>query len=122
MKLIRIVAIGFLAVVILLSLGADFFGRYDATAQFRDHPNEAPSRNFPLGTDELGRDRFSRLLHGSRLRAPTIIEITASRPGYITRVARFHIHDGTGPTLQIRCTNAGVTAGSRRLGPCPRSG
>jgi len=60
-------AIGFLAVVTLLSFGADCFGRYDAAAQFRDHPDEAPTRTFLLGTDELGRDRFSRLLHGSRL-------------------------------------------------------
>jgi peptide/nickel transport system permease protein len=35
--------------------------------QFRDSPNVGPCRRFPLGTDELGRDRLSRLLHGSRI-------------------------------------------------------
>jgi ABC-type dipeptide/oligopeptide/nickel transport system permease subunit len=46
--------------------------------QFRDLPNTQPSGQFQLGTDELGRDRFSRLLYGSRvslLLAPTAATI-----------------------------------------------
>ncbi len=39
--------------------------RYDE--QFRDYPNARPCARFPLGTDELGRDRLSRLLYGSRV-------------------------------------------------------
>jgi peptide/nickel transport system permease protein len=35
--------------------------------QFREFPNANPSWRFPLGTDELGRDRFSRLLYGSQV-------------------------------------------------------
>jgi peptide/nickel transport system permease protein len=35
--------------------------------QFRDSTNASPSRQFPLGTDDLGRDRLSRLLHGARV-------------------------------------------------------
>lgn len=35
--------------------------------QFRDHPNAAPSTQFPLGTDDLGRDRLSRLWYGTSL-------------------------------------------------------
>jgi peptide/nickel transport system permease protein len=49
------------------SLGADWVARTPYEAQDRDHLNAAPSRRFPLGTDELGRDRFSRLLHGARV-------------------------------------------------------
>ena len=35
--------------------------------QDRERPAASPSRQSPLGTDELGRDRLSRLLYGSRV-------------------------------------------------------
>src|ERR1700736_2802061 len=35
--------------------------------QFRDYPSAPMSKQFPLGTDELGRDRLSRLLYGTRV-------------------------------------------------------
>lgn len=35
--------------------------------QFREYADAPPSTRFLLGADALGRDRFSRLLHGSRI-------------------------------------------------------
>src|SRR5206468_6699937 len=35
--------------------------------QFREVPGAAPSRQHLLGTDDLGRDRFSRVLYGTRV-------------------------------------------------------
>ncbi|MBI3470190.1 MAG: ABC transporter permease [Candidatus Solibacter usitatus] len=67
MKTLRYLAAAFLLMVFLASVGADFLSPAPYERQFRDHPNEPPSRRFPLGTDELGRDRLSRLLHGSRV-------------------------------------------------------
>jgi len=67
MKKIRTGAICFLSLVGVFSLGADLFAPHDYAMQFREHANESPSRTFPLGTDALGRDRFSRLLEGSRV-------------------------------------------------------
>jgi peptide/nickel transport system permease protein len=61
-KVIRIIAICFLIVVALTAL---LPVRYER--QFRDSPNAGPSRRFLLGTDDLGRDRMSRLIYGTRV-------------------------------------------------------
>jgi len=60
----KALAIGFLMVIALAAL-APLPTRYDR--QFRDSPNARPSRQFPLGTDDLGRDRLSRLIYGTRV-------------------------------------------------------
>jgi len=49
------------------ALAADFVARTPYRVQDRDHLNVAPCARFLLGTDELGRDRFSRLVYGSRV-------------------------------------------------------
>jgi peptide/nickel transport system permease protein len=64
---LRRVASGILAVVFTASLGAGIICKHGYADQDREHPNERPSWQYPLGTDELGRDRFSRLLYGGRV-------------------------------------------------------
>jgi peptide/nickel transport system permease protein len=66
MRVVRTMAIGFLVTAALISLAADWLAPHTYAQQFRDHAGESPTRAFPLGTDELGRDRFSRLLHACR--------------------------------------------------------
>jgi peptide/nickel transport system permease protein len=60
--MIRTIAICFLVVVALTALLPVHYER-----QFRDSPNAGPSKQFPLGTDDLGRDRLSRLIVGTRV-------------------------------------------------------
>jgi peptide/nickel transport system permease protein len=60
--MIRKIAICFLVLVALTALLPAHYER-----QNRDSPNAGPSRQFPLGTDDLGRDRFSRLVYGTRV-------------------------------------------------------
>jgi peptide/nickel transport system permease protein len=67
MSLKRKVALALLAVVVLASLGAGIFAQSSYSDQFRDAISAAPSGRFWLGTDELGRDRFARLLYGTRV-------------------------------------------------------
>ena len=69
-------AVGGLAVVtliVLLAILADWVSPYSPTEQFRDAVRAVPmwaeggSARFLLGTDSLGRDMLTRLLHGARI-------------------------------------------------------
>jgi peptide/nickel transport system permease protein len=64
---LRHVASCILTTVFAASLGAGVICRHGYADQNREHPNARPSWQYPLGTDELGRDRFSRLLYGGRV-------------------------------------------------------
>lgn len=63
----RKAAAAYLAIVFVVALAAGLVAPYDYATQFRDHIAEPPSSKFVLGTDDLGRDRFSRLLFAMRV-------------------------------------------------------
>lgn len=52
---------------------------YDPTTQALSHRLEAPSIAHPFGTDQLGRDVLTRLLHGARLSLGIAVAVTAVR-------------------------------------------
>jgi peptide/nickel transport system permease protein len=60
-------AVILLILVALSALLAPYIAPYDYSRQFRESPNAPASRQFPMGTDDLGRDRFSRLLYATRV-------------------------------------------------------
>jgi ABC-type dipeptide/oligopeptide/nickel transport system permease subunit len=61
-------AVGILAAFILMAIFASLIQRYDPiTAQSYSDANQGPSAAHWLGTDYLGRDMWSRLVHGSRI-------------------------------------------------------
>jgi peptide/nickel transport system permease protein len=59
------------AVVLLLVVGVSLAANWLAPAgyakQYREAPDAPPSHAHWLGTDEIGRDRFARLLYGTRV-------------------------------------------------------
>jgi len=64
---IRLLAVILLAITIGATLFANFLAPAGYEHQFRDSPNASPSNKHLLGTDDLGRDRFARLLYGARV-------------------------------------------------------
>ncbi len=51
----------------MVCLFADQLAPAGYAKQFRESPNAAPSHKHLLGTDDIGRDRFSRVLYGTRI-------------------------------------------------------
>jgi peptide/nickel transport system permease protein len=68
------VALAGLIVLVLLVLAALFaplLALHDPTQLYSNHKLEPPNGFFPLGTDNLGRDVYSRMLYGARISLPT---------------------------------------------------
>lgn len=60
-------SLGFLVLLVVLSVAAPWIAPYAPTAQDLVNTLAAPSAQHWMGTDDLGRDILSRLLHGGRV-------------------------------------------------------
>jgi len=92
MKTVRIVAIAVLAVTALVILCANYLAPAGYEHQFRELPHAAPSAHHPLGTDDLGRDRWARLLYGMRVSltlAPLAALFTTVLAGLVGGIAGY---------------------------------
>jgi peptide/nickel transport system permease protein len=91
-KLVNAIAIGVLAIICVFALGGRVFAPAGYAKQFRESPNSPPSSRFLLGTDELGRDRFARLLFATRvslLLAPVAAALSTLLAALVGTVAGF---------------------------------
>lgn len=61
-----LLGVGVLALMAILAIAADIVAPFDPSAVSRD-TLQAPSANHLLGTDQLGRDVLSRVIHGTRV-------------------------------------------------------
>ena len=93
MNALRLPATALATILVVASLGGSFLSRFDYSVQDREQVNAGPSSKHWLGTDDLGRDRFARLLHGTRvsmLLAPAAAAVsvllaltTGAAPGFV---------------------------------------
>jgi peptide/nickel transport system permease protein len=67
MKAIRVAALAIASLLALISLGGSVLSRFDYAYQDRQNVATGASHEHWLGTDALGRDRFARLLEGTRV-------------------------------------------------------
>lgn len=67
MRYLRSFAVAILVVVAVASFAASYVAPAGYEKQFREEPNAAPSHAHWLGTDQLGRDRFARVVYGTRV-------------------------------------------------------
>src|SRR5579862_221455 len=92
MTLKRKIALVVLAAAAAASLGAGLFVHNSYAEQSREFISAPPSAQFWLGTDELGRDRFARLLYGTRvslLLAPAAALLSTLLAGVIGGIAGY---------------------------------
>jgi peptide/nickel transport system permease protein len=66
-SLTALVGVGIVAVLLVVAVFADVLAPMSPTATDQAVTFATPSRDHPLGTDQLGRDMLSRIIHGTRI-------------------------------------------------------
>jgi peptide/nickel transport system permease protein len=62
-----LVGAGIVAALLVVAIFADALAPQSPIASDQTHTFERPSWDYPLGTDQLGRDMLSRVIHGTRI-------------------------------------------------------
>jgi ABC-type dipeptide/oligopeptide/nickel transport system permease subunit len=62
-----LVGVAIVLALVLLAIFADVLAPRDPIASDQSRTFQRPSWDYPLGTDQLGRDMLSRIIHGSRI-------------------------------------------------------
>lgn len=64
---VAVLGLAVLAVLVAVALAAPLLENHDPNYQYYDHLRESPSGEFWFGNDLLGRDQWSRVIHGARI-------------------------------------------------------
>jgi ABC-type dipeptide/oligopeptide/nickel transport system permease subunit len=63
----QLLPLGFMFLTMLAAVAPQLFARHDPIEVAPEHILAPPSLEFPLGTDQYGRDIFSRVVYGARI-------------------------------------------------------
>ena len=66
-SLTALVGLGIVIVLLVVAIFADVLAPYSPTVNDQSRTFQRPSWDHPLGTDQLGRDMLSRIIHGTRI-------------------------------------------------------
>ena len=66
-NVVAIIGLLIVTVMVIMAVFGPLVAPHDPDEQFRGHRLDSPGQVFLLGTDNLGRDILSRLLHGARV-------------------------------------------------------
>jgi ABC-type dipeptide/oligopeptide/nickel transport system permease subunit len=72
-----VLAAAFLAALVFVALFANLLAPHDYARQNRSAAFQPPSREYPLGTDNFGRDVLSRLIFGARVSLAVAVGVEA---------------------------------------------
>lgn len=64
---LAMIGLGIVIILILMAIFANFIAPYDPIVRIKEESLLSPTRTHIFGTDLLGRDIFSRVIHGSRI-------------------------------------------------------
>lgn len=64
---LSLIGLSMVSFIFLVAIFAPFIAKYGPYEYFTDHRLESPSSQFYFGTDDLGRDIFSRVIYGTRI-------------------------------------------------------
>lgn len=64
---LALVGLFILVMMLMVAIFADFIAPYEYDEQFLENAFQSPNKQNIFGTDEFGRDIFSRVVHGSRI-------------------------------------------------------
>ncbi|MEF8825167.1 MAG: nickel transporter permease [Halapricum sp.] len=73
------IGLGIVLALLALAIFGPMVSPYDPVTQDLTNRLESPSLSHPLGTDQLGRDVLTRLLHGARLSLGIAVAVTSVR-------------------------------------------
>ena len=111
---------GLVLVLLLAAIFADVITVYEPTKMLPRDRFQSPSYEHLLGTDQLGRDLFSRMIHGGR------VALMVAFPAIgISLAARHLLRSGIGlcPEMARQCPAAAVRrhqiVSHGDAGPCP---